>query len=79
MPAIDIHKPNNLANNGIRTNPPRNQSVQEAAWYVGVSQRTFRTWIAERKIRVARIGGRVIVRTVDLDRFIERHLEGPSL
>lgn len=60
----------------LRANPPRILSVVEAASYVGVSQRTLRSWIAERKIKVARLGGRVVLRLVDVDRHIERHLEG---
>ena len=60
----------------LRTNPPKLLNVTEASTYIGVSQRTLRSWISERKIKVARIGGRVVLRLVDVDRFIERHLEG---
>lgn len=63
----------------LRTNPPKQLNVVEAATYIGVSQRTLRTWIAERKVRVARLGGRVVLRLVDVDRFIEKHLEGGVL
>lgn len=63
----------------IRTEPPRLLSAREAARYIGVSERTVRSWIADRKIKVARLGGRVVLRLVDVDRFIERHLEGSAL
>ena len=60
----------------LRTNPPKLLNVTEASTYIGVSQRTLRSWISERKIKVARIGGRVVLCLVDVDRFIEKHLEG---
>ena len=60
----------------LRTNPPKLLNVTEASTYIGVSQRTLRSWISGRKIKVARIGGRVVLRLVDVDRFIEKHLEG---
>lgn len=67
------------ANVSIRTNPPKLLNVPEASEYIGVSQRTIRTWIADREIRVSRLGGRVLLRLVDVDRFIERHLEGGAI
>ena len=63
----------------LRINPPKLLNVTEASTYIGVSQRTLRSWISERKIKVARIGGRVVLRLVDVDRFIEKHLEGGLL
>ncbi len=63
----------------LRTNPPKLLNVTEASTYIGVSQRTLRSWISERKIKVARIGGRVVLRLVDVDRLIEKHLEGGLL
>ena len=63
----------------LRTNPPKLLNVTEASTYIGVSQRTLRSWISERKIKVARIGGRVVLRLLDVDRFIEKHLEGGLL
>ena len=65
-----------IADNSIRNNPPKLLNVAEGSKYIGVSERTLRSWISERKIRVARLGGRVVLRLVDVDRFIERHLEG---
>lgn len=60
----------------LRNNPPKLLNVTEASTYIGVSPRTLRSWISERKIKVARLGGRVVLRLVDVDRFIEKHLEG---
>jgi excisionase family DNA binding protein len=60
----------------LRNNPPKLLNVTEASTYIGVSQRTLRSWISGREIKVARLGGRVVLRLVDVDRFIERHLEG---
>jgi excisionase family DNA binding protein len=60
----------------LRNNPPKLLNVIEASTYIGVSQRTLRSWISGREIKVARLGGRVVLRLVDVDRFIERHLEG---
>lgn len=59
------------ANQSIRTNPPKIMDVKEASIYIGISERTLRTWIADRKIKVVRIGGRIVLRLVDIDRFIE--------
>ena len=77
MPTLDILKlPIIAEESSLRTNPPKLLNVTEASTYIGVSQRTLRSWISERKIRVCRLGGRVVLRLVDVDRFIERHLEG---
>lgn len=65
-----------MIDRNLRNNPPKLLNVTEASTYIGVSQRTLRSWISERKIRVCRLGGRVVLRLVDVDRFIERHLEG---
>jgi excisionase family DNA binding protein len=65
-----------MIDRNLRNNPPKLLNVTEASTYIGVSQRTLRSWISGRKIKVARLGGRVVLRLVDVDRFIERHLEG---
>ena len=70
----------NIADNSsLRNNPPKLLSVAEASKYIGISERTIRSWIAERKIRVSRLGGRVVLRLVDVDRYIEMNLEGGVL
>lgn len=55
----------------IRSNPPANMSVKEAALFVGVSERTLRETIANHEIRHVRFGSRIILRRVDLDAFLE--------
>jgi excisionase family DNA binding protein len=60
----------------IRTNPPKIMNVAEAAMYVGISERYLRSLIADRNIKAARIGKRLVFRLVDLDRWIESKLEG---
>jgi hypothetical protein len=42
-----------IADNSIRNNPPKLLNVAEGSKYIGVSERTLRSWISERKIRVA--------------------------
>lgn len=79
MEAIPVTKLNNRADDRIRNNPPKLFNVAEASKYIGISERTLRSWIADRKIRVARLGGRVVLRLVDVDRFVEKHLEGGVL
>ena len=70
-------KTHNLADySDIRSAPPRQLNVVEASSYIGISQRYLRSLIADRKIRVVRIGGRVLLRLVDVDRWIESKLEG---
>ena len=59
-----------------KPNRPVYLSVAESAETIGVSQRTLRSWIADRKIKVARLGGRLIIRLIDLERFVDSHLEG---
>ena len=60
----------------IRITPPKLRNVMEASTYIVGSKLTLRAWIAESKIKVARLGGRIVLRLVDVDRFIEKHLEG---
>jgi excisionase family DNA binding protein len=63
----------------IRSNPPKNLNVPEAADYIGISPRYLRSLIAERKIRVVRIGHRVMLRLIDVDRWMESKTEGGVL
>ena len=60
----------------IRANPPKVLNVPEASQYIGISQRNLRSLIADRKIKVARIGHRVLLRLIDVDRWLESKLEG---
>ena len=58
----------------LRASPPRYMSVREGALYLTVSDRFLRDQIANRRIRFAKVGGRIVLRRVDLDLFIENRL-----
>ena len=58
----------------LRSSPPKYMSVSEGAVYLTVSDRFLRNQIAERRIRFAKVGGRIVLRRVDLDLFIENRL-----
>jgi len=62
----------------LRCNPPALLNVPEASQYIGISQRFLRTIIKERKVPSVRIGSRVFLRLVDIDRWIESKLEGAA-
>ena len=70
----DTHR----SESSIRSRPPQNLKVAECAEYIGISERYLRNLIAERKIKAVRIGSRVVLRLVDVDRFIESKLEEAS-
>ncbi len=55
----------------IRSNPPVNMSLQEAAYYVGVSAYKLRTETIAGGIRPARIGRRLIFKRTELDRWLD--------
>ena len=55
----------------IRTNPPRNMSVCEAACYLGICVRSVRDKIATLELKHVRFGSRIILRKVDLDAYFE--------
>ena len=56
----------------IRRNPPRLMSQSEASAYIGISTRLLRDLIRSKKIKAAKLGGRVILRLQDVDDAIER-------
>lgn len=62
----------------LRSSPPRQMNVPEAAAYISISQRYLRNLIAERKIPCVRVGSRVIFRLCDIDRWLESKLEGST-
>ena len=77
METTHSKKLHNIAKeSSIRANPPKVLNVPEASQYIGISQRNLRSLIAERKIKVARIGHRVLLRLIDVDRWLESKLEG---
>ena len=46
--------------------------IREAAQAVSMSPWTFRKWITEGKIKVVRLGKRVLIEPQELQRLIER-------
>tara|TARA_R110002167_G_scaffold41776_1_gene127522 strand:- start:2601 stop:2837 length:237 start_codon:yes stop_codon:yes gene_type:complete len=68
-----------VVSSNIRSCPPRQFSVPEASEYIGISQRYLRNLIAERKIPCVRIGSRILLRLVDVDRWLESKLEGAAV
>jgi excisionase family DNA binding protein len=57
----------------VRSTPPRNMSLNEAAAYMGFSPRKLRYEIAEGRIRAVRFGRRVILRLKDLEEALDQH------
>lgn len=55
----------------LRANPPLNMSLAEAAAYVGVSARKLWEEASRRRVRVARVGSRLIFKRADIDRWLE--------
>lgn len=72
IPRESTSKPNSRDSRGLK----HNFSVATAADYMGISQRLLRELIASGQIRHVRIGRRVILRHVDLDRFLADHAVG---
>jgi excisionase family DNA binding protein len=72
---IGMTKPNTT---NIRSNPPKNLSVPEAAEYIGISERYLRNLITGRKIPCCRIDektrSRIVFRLCDIDRWLESKL-----
>ena len=63
-------------------NPPRLAErffrLAEVRQQVGVSRATLWRWIAERGLRVVRVGGVTRIRESDLQAFLERHESNPQ-
>ena len=55
----------------VRTAPPINMTVLEAAAYLGISPRKIRELVASRDLRCARIGSRIIIRREWADQLLE--------
>jgi excisionase family DNA binding protein len=64
--------------NELRANPPKLLRVSEAAIVVGLSTRTINRLIASGKLRVCRLGRRVIIRREDLFEYVDNSLTGSS-
>ena len=54
----------------IRTNPPVNMGVFEAAAYLNISPRKLRDLIAARRVKHARLGAKIILRREYLDELV---------
>ncbi len=54
----------------IRSNPPVNMNLREAALYLGISARKLWDEAAHRRLRAARIGARLIFPRAELDRYL---------
>ncbi len=63
----------------LRALPPVYMNVTEAAAYLTISERFLRNQIAERNIRFAKLGGRIILRRKDLDLYVENRLSEYSI
>lgn len=53
-------------------------SVEEAADYLRISRASVWRLLKNRAVSRVRIGGRTVVRRVDLDAFLERSIEAAS-
>lgn len=54
----------------IRTNPPLNMTVMEAASYLACSPRKLRELIQARQIKSSRVGAKIVLRREWLDAFL---------
>lgn len=57
---------------------PRNQTnrllgLREVAERLGLSLHTVRRWASERRFPTVHLGGRVLVKEMDLEQLIEKH------
>lgn len=66
-------KPEATPTEVIRSNPPKNLNLREAAAYLCVSDRKLRYMIAEGEIRAVRFGRRIILRLKDLDEALDQN------
>jgi excisionase family DNA binding protein len=57
----------------LRSNPPVNLSLAEAAAYIGVSRRMVWNAATAGGVKVARVGRRLIFKRSELDRWLEVH------
>lgn len=57
----------------IRSNPPKNMNLLEAAAYLGISVRKLRYDIAEGRVKAVRFGRRIILRLKDLEEALDQN------
>ena len=48
-------------------------SVREAGVFLGVSVYTIRAWIRQRRVPFHRLGRRIVLDQIDLERFLAAH------
>jgi len=60
------------------TAPTRALSIPEAAAYLGIGVRTLKGLLAARQIKFYRIGRRVVLRAIDLDRYLDQCAVRPA-
>jgi excisionase family DNA binding protein len=48
-------------------------SLPEAAQRLGVSRHTLRSWVRQKRIAHIRLGRRVVIAPVDIERFVATH------
>ena len=60
--------------NEIRNNPPRQMNAQEAAIYVGISERSLWKYKADQEVAYIKLGKRILFRLSDLDKFIDQNM-----
>jgi excisionase family DNA binding protein len=63
----------------LRLNPPQIMNAREIATYLGISERKVRSDSAIGQMPHARIGGRIIYRLRDIDRWLEKLMIGSEL
>jgi excisionase family DNA binding protein len=56
----------------IRTAPPVVMTLMEAAAYLACSPRKLRDLIADRRVKFARVGAKIVIRREWLDAFLGR-------
>jgi len=54
----------------IRSNPPVNMDIKEAACYLACSPRKLRDLVTDRRVRHARVGNKIVIRREWLDAFL---------
>ncbi len=53
-------------------------SVPEAAALLGIKEDTLRHWLADRRLRFYKIGGRTMLKRQDVDTYIEAQAVNPE-
>lgn len=55
----------------LRSNPPVNLTLKEAATYIGISPRKLWNETCAGNVRVARVGRRLIIKRAEIDRWLD--------